>query len=1712
MPTRRTSRGGREKAKRDEDRNEYLDYLLEFDLIDEEDDYHKFLLEKREETLARNRNANSSRPRRRRHQLKPKKIPDPNQIESPNDDEPGQQSPMDDPEQQSKSEIGGNTSRTERYPPVSQTLNRYDESANGNGDYEDDFEKESGEVLAKEVASGDDNDGDSNAHSYTSYWYTYPDAPSRCQTCFATRTRVSICDWKENWAFIILSVGLSILAVGLGFMFHRTLTESAMKRGFGSGCNIFCYFDNVCERADNGSFYCKCKPGFSGDLCQYHRPCDIENVCLNGGQCIDLQVPYKSVFTKMYKCKCPRSFYGENCQYQLPTDCASAIAVYGKRKSGVYSIDLQIGEEHISERVVCDEGGPDSEPAMIIFQRFASRPASFDETLETFVETGIGKLGRENSFMLRFDLLSKLTTAGKDYGQRLIVELTFDDGSTARASYDKFQIKPDVKGDYRLHVSCYNPSSKAGDALLPLDNQTFKTRPHSCVAATGGAWWYRDDECFDGQLTGRTVENRRKTDRRFLMTWKSYRRDKFSDTQEWPLLKKAVMKIQLVEMKSVEDCSDDSSAGGLLHRANTCPSSALISPEPDLMPPGQVYRFVNMDYRELFCEKDPEFSTRYNTGKNRQPALFQRLKTASSTAKSRPDTFANHDSSQFKNGFGNPYFDYYVGHKFLSSYDAIELEIKDEETKEIGRTVYKMNLALPRNSNTYELKLKGFGAVGGVESKGPMIRDALFLVQELKSMPFRHCQGYGHWFTSCDKRKEFGNPFGTKPTWRKGNNVVNWGGLRYNLKPKFHQKMAEISSISFYASEEDPTGIENNFYAPACLSRSIGNQPGSKNDFSLWSPSEYLIVSDQLHQEILCKYSGEKKDSIVVMKRKGCSVTECEEPFERKLTKEDYEEGVGDITGPVYFIGLKVLKGWLQEGGQEGRSSLDLRVMVRDDDGAKAAVYTAFNLRGKDYELALDCYAFNDTLLNDNFEDERNGKSILRLGDAFLDKVNRTFKFTSTSSPNCGSTAFPSSLQGQKLDVGWWFHGKNSEPDCQRGKAGFLFGKKNANFVWRNKLITEAMLVVADSVPTSGCPLILDGPDCSKVPRDGLYPMREGVRPVFPEVYCEDRELTILARTTSVARESTYVDRQITHFKYNQVSEAADGKQSNFFAALPYIRYLTNLFRRKVALKVHLRGNGIQGASFYKIFELGGKIAEVRTLESIDFESNGAKDWKLKIEEFGFLGEPDVNPIADAMLRLNASHFCVVPNAISPWWYRTDNCSSVAVPQKEPNPAARDPRLRLVPSDGGWGHDNETTGMLQVKIGGVWGGVCSSNTFGTEETVVACRGLGFEGGSRSEFTYIMTLAFVMSNVRCSGNETSLFDCPHGDGTSCKEPSQPSNWQSYMAVGIICKRVMQTPSQVNLGYLTGSTKKKGHQGVVWKRYTTWAKKSAPEFETEYQELQTATLKLVKVSSDWENNWKSLQFDFQDVRNKRICANSINVNVHYQVALNVYKTPDEKAFDQFDTFDFLCVDADNFKVMSNSNKKDFFARSASDFAMGFGNVFSDHWVGLFVLKEWSRRRRNEASQIKVNMQTAANSGTEQFHQALYSDFRVADSFPYFTINQANYCHNKVESGKLIAGDGLHKKMVFRTYSDHTPLVCAEPQSVAKEERARHVTGWWYSAECGGKDGEKNKEGSLTASGAEFYWRSEPMEQPASSLHAEPLISAEILMGGNSICVNN
>ena len=61
---------------------------------------------------------------------------------------------------------------------------------------------------------------------------------------------------------------------------------------------------------------------------------------------------------------------------------------------------------------------------------------------------------------------------------------------------------------------------------------------------------------------------------------------------------------------------------------------------------------------------------------------------------------------------------------------------------------------------------------------------------------------------------------------------------------------------------------------------------------------------------------------------------------------------------------------------------------------------------------------------------------------------------------------------------------------------------------------------------------------------------------------------------------------------------------------------------------------------------------------------------------------------------------------------------------------------------------------------GTWGGVCDDDWDMTDANVV-CRMLGF---SSAETIYDPSTPvgehFVLDNLRCTGNESSIFDCPH----------------------------------------------------------------------------------------------------------------------------------------------------------------------------------------------------------------------------------------------------------------------------------------------------------------------------------------------------------------
>jgi protocadherin Fat 4 len=70
-----------------------------------------------------------------------------------------------------------------------------------------------------------------------------------------------------------------------------------------------CQNGGTCRESSTGSegdFFCLCRPGFQGNLCQISLdPCQ-PNPCQNGGECIAKK--------PNYQCKCPDNFYGTNCE------------------------------------------------------------------------------------------------------------------------------------------------------------------------------------------------------------------------------------------------------------------------------------------------------------------------------------------------------------------------------------------------------------------------------------------------------------------------------------------------------------------------------------------------------------------------------------------------------------------------------------------------------------------------------------------------------------------------------------------------------------------------------------------------------------------------------------------------------------------------------------------------------------------------------------------------------------------------------------------------------------------------------------------------------------------------------------------------------------------------------------------------------------------------------------------------------------------------------------------------------------------------------------------------------------------------------------------------------------------------------------------------------------------------------------------------------
>ncbi|XP_023932349.1 uncharacterized protein LOC106160501 [Lingula anatina] len=81
-----------------------------------------------------------------------------------------------------------------------------------------------------------------------------------------------------------------------------------------------CQNGGECSVGERGGPSCKCRPGFTGALCQTSLICRGSNPCQNGGSCVVRDDGFG------YWCECPFGYYGYACQHKqacLPNPCVN---------------------------------------------------------------------------------------------------------------------------------------------------------------------------------------------------------------------------------------------------------------------------------------------------------------------------------------------------------------------------------------------------------------------------------------------------------------------------------------------------------------------------------------------------------------------------------------------------------------------------------------------------------------------------------------------------------------------------------------------------------------------------------------------------------------------------------------------------------------------------------------------------------------------------------------------------------------------------------------------------------------------------------------------------------------------------------------------------------------------------------------------------------------------------------------------------------------------------------------------------------------------------------------------------------------------------------------------------------------------------------------------------------------------------------------------
>ena len=73
----------------------------------------------------------------------------------------------------------------------------------------------------------------------------------------------------------------------------------------------------------------------------------------------------------------------------------------------------------------------------------------------------------------------------------------------------------------------------------------------------------------------------------------------------------------------------------------------------------------------------------------------------------------------------------------------------------------------------------------------------------------------------------------------------------------------------------------------------------------------------------------------------------------------------------------------------------------------------------------------------------------------------------------------------------------------------------------------------------------------------------------------------------------------------------------------------------------------------------------------------------------------------------------------------------------------------------------DAEGRVEVNYGGTWGTVCSDLYWGLNDAMVICRMLGYSSVRALHIKYGQAVGTIwMSNLACSGSESSISECPH----------------------------------------------------------------------------------------------------------------------------------------------------------------------------------------------------------------------------------------------------------------------------------------------------------------------------------------------------------------